>query len=110
MHTKGDLPSAKHNAVSALNKKGLRSLVKMIADKLDNCQPSQSESLAILPRHKSYLEEAHAHLKQAIEDIKTPELNAASLRLALDAIGGITGQVSADQIIGEVFSTFCIGK
>jgi len=110
VHTKGDLPSAKYNAVSALSKKGLKSLVKKIAMTLDNCQPRQSDSLAILPRHKMYLEESRTHLKQSIKDIKTPELNAASLRLSLDAIGSITGQVSSDQILGEVFSTFCIGK
>jgi tRNA modification GTPase len=45
-----------------------------------------------------------------MDQVQTPELVAASLRESLNAIGTITGHVTPDEIIGEVFSTFCIGK
>ena len=38
------------------------------------------------------------------------ELVAEDLRLAQNALGDITGQVTSDDILGEIFSTFCIGK
>jgi tRNA modification GTPase len=42
--------------------------------------------------------------------IRRPELLAAELRRALDLLGGITGAISPDEIIGRIFSRFCIGK
>ncbi len=39
-----------------------------------------------------------------------PELLAAELRQALDALGQMTGTISADEVLGRVFSRFCIGK
>jgi tRNA modification GTPase len=38
------------------------------------------------------------------------EFFAEELRLAQEALGAITGQVSADALLGEIFSRFCIGK
>jgi tRNA modification GTPase len=35
---------------------------------------------------------------------------AGELRSALDAVGEITGRVSADEVIGRVFAGFCVGK
>jgi tRNA modification GTPase len=43
---------------------------------------------------------AHEHL----------ELAAEELRLAHDALGEITGQMKADDLLGRIFSSFCIGK
>ena len=38
------------------------------------------------------------------------ELLAEELRLAQNALGEITGEFSADDLLGEIFSKFCIGK
>ena len=38
------------------------------------------------------------------------ELLAEELRLAHDALGEITGAFTADDLLGEIFSRFCIGK
>ncbi|KRA45093.1 tRNA uridine-5-carboxymethylaminomethyl(34) synthesis GTPase MnmE [Pseudoxanthomonas sp. Root630] len=48
---------------------------------------------------------AHLHLRH-----EHLELAAEELRLAHDALGEITGRISADDLLGHVFSTFCIGK
>jgi tRNA modification GTPase len=39
-----------------------------------------------------------------------PELTALDLREALTAIGGIAGVVDTEEILGEIFGRFCIGK
>jgi len=41
---------------------------------------------------------------------KNPELLASELRQALDMLGRITGTISPDEVLGRIFSTFCIGK
>jgi tRNA modification GTPase len=39
-----------------------------------------------------------------------PELFAAEVRRALDVAGEVTGAVSPDEVLGRIFSRFCIGK
>jgi tRNA modification GTPase len=65
-------------------------------------------------RHLQALATAHRHLAAAAEhlDAKAPplELFAEELREAQDALSCITGKFSADDLLGEIFSRFCIGK
>ena len=48
--------------------------------------------------------------RHALDERRAGELLAEELRLAHDALGEITGKVSSDDLLGEIFSTFCIGK
>jgi tRNA modification GTPase len=65
-------------------------------------------------RHVQALQRTGRHLQRALAlgaRRDTPlELLAEELRLAHDALGEITGQFSADDLLGEIFSRFCIGK
>jgi tRNA modification GTPase len=62
-------------------------------------------------RHESHLRSASAALSRAwAEDGKEPELVAEDLRLALREIGRITGRVDVEDVLGAIFSEFCIGK
>ncbi|MDJ0700319.1 MAG: tRNA uridine-5-carboxymethylaminomethyl(34) synthesis GTPase MnmE [Woeseiaceae bacterium] len=64
-------------------------------------------------RHIEALDIAHAHFlagKQALEDTRAGELLAEELRLSQQALGEITGAVSSDELLGRIFSEFCIGK
>jgi len=61
-------------------------------------------------RHLRALATARAHLEAAAAQAARWELFAEELRLAQDALGAITGRVSADDLLGEIFSRFCIGK
>jgi len=61
-------------------------------------------------RHLRALARARAHLLAAAGRASQWELFAEELRLAQEALGEITGQVSADDLLGEIFSRFCIGK
>ena len=60
-------------------------------------------------RHVDALARAGRHLAAAA-DVSAFEIKAEELRLAQGALGEITGLVSADQLLGEIFSRFCIGK
>ena len=46
----------------------------------------------------------------AIEQIQSAELVAEELRMAQVALSGITGEFTPDDLLGEIFSKFCIGK
>ena len=61
-------------------------------------------------RHVQALQQASAHLERARELGGKLELFAEELRLAQEALGTITGQYTPDDLLGEIFSRFCIGK
>ena len=66
---------------------------------------ARSRHLNCLARARAHLELVQAHLKQM-----TLEIAAEELRLAGNEIGEITGQVLPDDLLGMIFSRFCIGK
>ncbi len=61
-------------------------------------------------RHLDALDRAAGHLAMARESTGQLELFAEELRLAQSALSEITGEFTADDLLGEIFSTFCIGK
>ncbi|MBZ0142536.1 MAG: tRNA uridine-5-carboxymethylaminomethyl(34) synthesis GTPase MnmE [Rhodocyclaceae bacterium] len=61
-------------------------------------------------RHLLALKEARAHLLEAQARQAQAELLAEELRLAQEALGSITGEFTPDDLLGEIFSRFCIGK
>jgi tRNA modification GTPase len=61
-------------------------------------------------RHLTALEAARQRLLAATNSQQAFELMAEELRLGQRDLGSITGEVSADDLLGEIFSRFCIGK
>jgi tRNA modification GTPase len=61
-------------------------------------------------RHLEALKDAGERLSAATHNSQVFELMAEDLRLAQGALGRITGQVTSDDLLGEIFSRFCIGK
>lgn len=61
-------------------------------------------------RHLDALRCTEQHLKIAMEIRRQIELLAEELRLAHDALMSITGEFTPDDLLGEIFSRFCIGK
>ena len=64
-------------------------------------------------RHLEALELAGTHLLQGrgqLLDARAGELLAEELRLAQLALSEITGEFTADDLLGRIFSSFCIGK
>jgi tRNA modification GTPase len=63
-------------------------------------------------RHVDALERGRSYLLMAERELSggAGELVAENLRLCQHALGEITGAVSADDLLGRIFSSFCIGK
>jgi tRNA modification GTPase len=61
-------------------------------------------------RHINALEGARVHTRAAVGVVHQWELLAEELRLAQESLGIITGEFVADDLLGEIFSRFCIGK
>ena len=64
-------------------------------------------------RHVEALRRAAAHFdagRKALTETRAGEVLAEELRLAHDALGEITGAFTSDDLLGKIFSDFCIGK
>ena len=61
-------------------------------------------------RHLLALNSTLSHIDRAFTVLQNAELLAEELRLAQQALSGVTGKFSPDDLLGEIFSHFCIGK
>lgn len=61
-------------------------------------------------RHLKVIEEVESFLNQALHSMAQAELVAENLRAAQTALSAITGEFTPDDLLGEIFSKFCIGK
>jgi tRNA modification GTPase len=111
VYAKGDLRGVEVDLlVSAKTGFGVEKL-KARLDEL--CFGNESTStIALNARHRVAIETARAALLAAGGQIDSGrlELIALGLREALEALGEILGNVSPDDVLGRIFSTFCIGK
>jgi len=96
-------------AVSAKTGQGLEGLRKAILSAAGWSATGESVFLA-RERHLRALARAREHLDDAGRQLPRWELFAEELRLAQVALGEITGEFSADDLLGEIFGRFCIGK
>jgi tRNA modification GTPase len=72
---------------------------------------SAEESVFIArERHLVALGRAGEHLDRAVGQFRFAELFAEELRLAQAELGAITGEFTADDLLGEIFARFCVGK
>jgi tRNA modification GTPase len=95
--------------VSALSGKGLADLRDRLTEAARSLTAASGPPPLTRARHRAALQEAASRLAAAI-DADLPELRAEDLRLALRAIGRITGQVGVEDILDAIFAQFCIGK
>lgn len=73
-------------------------------------RPGNEDLLMARERHLAALTGASAALQRAGTALAQPEFFAEELRLAQASLSGITGVFTADDLLGEIFSRFCIGK
>lgn len=97
--------------VSCKTKRGLEELIDVICQKVgfypnDNSIIARTRHLDSLKRTLFLLYEA----KEQLTVYQAGELSAESLRLAQNALSQLTGEFSADDLLGRIFSQFCIGK
>ncbi len=100
---------ATHVYISAKTGAGL-DLLKTHLLKLAGYQNNAEGVFMARARHLSALAQVRGHLDVAKSQLNSAELVAEELRLAQDALGTITGEFTPDDLLGEIFSRFCIGK
>ena len=99
-------------AVSAKTGDGLEALIQTIEDSL-LVQGTQDSVYSARQRHVDALSEAHHALTEsllAFEQHNAAELLSEDLKRVQTAIDSLTGRVASDDILGLIFSSFCIGK
>ena len=95
--------------ISAKTGRGMTELSRLMLEKAGWEAPDDASFIA-RERHMLALSRAIEHIENASTHIGPPELIAEELRVANVELGSITGQLTADELLGEIFSRFCIGK
>jgi tRNA modification GTPase len=93
---------------------GIDHLENMIKNKIIKDSSLETEEIVVTnSRHKKLIQEALEALNVANESLKsfsTEEIIAVDLRIALDRLGEITGEITTEDVLDHIFSNFCIGK
>lgn len=90
---------------------GITGLISEICQRVGFHPPENS--MIARTRHVDALKRVQTHLQEAQQQLtvfQAGELVAESLRIAQKDLGEITGEFSADDLLGEIFGSFCIGK
>jgi len=95
--------------VSAKTGSGIEALEDSILGAAGWCGDGEGLFMA-RTRHISALESASKHLDLGRREFACSELLAEELRLAQSALREITGEFTADDLLGRIFAGFCIGK
>ncbi|MEZ5327360.1 MAG: tRNA uridine-5-carboxymethylaminomethyl(34) synthesis GTPase MnmE [Verrucomicrobiales bacterium] len=101
-------------ALSCTAGSGLELLCDAIFDLLaDGMGENSASMVAINARHYGCMSRARDYLTAAmagLDNNDSPEYTALEIRSALDAIGEVVGKVDAEELLGVIFGSFCIGK
>ena len=113
---KDDLLAKNRNAtevfLSAKTGEGVDDLVQKLKTIMGMGDTGEDSYMA-RARHLNALSKTQEYLttgQQRLENKNTLELLAEDLRMAQESLGTITGSFAADDLLGEIFSKFCIGK
>jgi tRNA modification GTPase len=99
--------------ISAKNLKGLDELRSKLDKTLEKEHLSQEDVIITNVRHFEALKHVSESLGRVIEGLaeRLPEdLLATDIRQAIHYLGEITGEITTDEILGNIFKNFCIGK
>lgn len=109
-----ELPSNKNYVVlSALKKKNLEVLHDKLFEVLEIAQPGENDVIVTNVRHYEALQNSLQSIDRILSGIDqniSSDLLAQDIREALHYLGEITGEITTDEILGNIFSKFCIGK
>ena len=98
--------------LSAKNGEGIDALKTVLKERMGFKENSEDSFIA-RRRHLDALQKTDDYVKNAESQLvkyNAGELMAEELRLAQDELGTITGRFTSDDLLGEIFSSFCIGK
>ena len=102
-------------SISVLKEEGLNELQQEVARRLGGGwgESSGGALIAINARHQDCLRRGESALQEARQMLASgeePEFVSLPLREALQAVGEVAGRIDTDEILGSIFSQFCIGK
>ncbi|MDC6451255.1 tRNA uridine-5-carboxymethylaminomethyl(34) synthesis GTPase MnmE [Alphaproteobacteria bacterium] len=114
IHTKSDLGTSSRtdvHEISVKENKGIDKLIKNIVQHLRSLNPKEN-ALLTRERHIQAVKKASEALgRVSLTNLNTkPELAAEDLRIAATAIGSITNSIDVEEILDDIFNSFCIGK
>lgn len=116
VHNKADLfataETQEHLTISAKTGQGISQLIAVIAEKITD-KHSEEGVFSARERHIQALTATQTHIDEAyrcIQSLQTAELVAEELRLAQQSLSEITGEYRSDDLLGAIFSSFCVGK
>ncbi len=92
---------------------GIQEIEKQLLNFISKNEIPETPNIITKVRHRDALVKAASFLDHAIQSMEqnlSPEFIALDLRAALDQIGEITGTVTTDDILNDIFGKFCIGK
>ena len=105
------IEAARSLAVSTKTGEGLSALVNEITDAARHRTQGGEGALITTARHRQHIAAAEAAVGDFLQGDKSDlELRAEDLRRASQAIGRLVGRDDAEEILGEIFGRFCIGK
>mgnify|MGYP001200442950 FL=1 len=99
--------------ISSLNENNINDLKERINDYIKSNIIDDTSDIMINERHYNSLlkvRESIKNVKINLENKTNTDLLALDVKYALDSLGQITGEVTNDEILGNIFSKFCIGK
>lgn len=100
-------------AISAKKGAGIDALLARLRSTVDTAAVYHGDAVVSNSRHYEALVRAHEALVRALaalDDGSPSDLLAEELRLVNHHLGTITGAITTDEILGSIFSKFCIGK
>lgn len=99
--------------LAAKNKDGVQGVLDELTGLIKKGEIESSDIIVTNIRHVGAMEEANESLTRVLEgiDLQVPsDLLAIDIRAALQSLGSITGNITTDDLLGNIFSKFCIGK
>jgi len=108
----GEIPGT-HLCISAKTGEGLESLRQRILDSVRTEGVLSGDMIITNARHHALLEkvlESMDQVKEGLDSGLSTDLLAIEIRRALHYLGELTGEISTEDILGNIFSRFCIGK
>jgi tRNA modification GTPase len=106
-------PAGDHDGsfhVSAVTGAGLDALKEALVCAAAAAMDSSGSPALTRARHRHALSACANHLEAALSDQRDLVLVAEELRLAARALARISGRIDVDDVLGEIFSSFCVGK
>lgn len=108
--TEGDGASATTFSISAKRGDGVDDLIEALGGFAAQYFASGEAAAISRERHRGLLRDAVVMLQCSMRHELAPELVAEELRLAAGALGLLLGRVDVEDVLGEIFGRFCIGK